>query len=594
MQDIEDTKPREPGPSECCGSGCSRCVWDVYFDALSEWESRRVSDKTVNALPTVGAAFARTEPGPGGCSSYVGSVVLKYVTCEGEEDDFGVVCPSDAASPMWREHLVAPLSTSTSVAGVSGGSQLSLVELQLVTQDGDGSALPTADPGDTVELFVPNDAATVAALCKHFRLPENRLCQLKSSPFVAAECFPPWIPQRRNVSVGDLLTYYVDVSSSAYVRKPFLSFLQKHIGEGHTAQRDALKQLAENHKMLQGELSTSFPSLLDILDAFGPYFGSASGLPLAKFLEVSAPLRARKFSVVDAGASLVTDRAEQQVTPHVQKILLCARRVVHQRHFDKGASPLLLGSTSAKQFEGHVSRALFDPQTTADSALSTISGSLAPFPRGSCCWLRRPTFGVSVIPKAFTSRPLLLFCGGSGIAPALSILLASSKMQNNGSRRLVPPRWLFFSTRTRNEAENILGATSPIASVVSGQCSRLNVTVSRQTDMDENSLPETDWWSTGPSSDEELAITKCRVHVSKGRVGGAMRHEAADIRQWFHESQAAVVACGPSGFLTTVRETLASILFPPTADDDASVSEQQLAVCEINGDVVFEDWNQRK
>lgn len=23
-------KPREPEPEECCGSGCSPCVWDIY------------------------------------------------------------------------------------------------------------------------------------------------------------------------------------------------------------------------------------------------------------------------------------------------------------------------------------------------------------------------------------------------------------------------------------------------------------------------------------------------------------------------------------------------------------------------------------
>ena len=30
--------PREPEPAECCGSGCERCVLDVYGDALARYE----------------------------------------------------------------------------------------------------------------------------------------------------------------------------------------------------------------------------------------------------------------------------------------------------------------------------------------------------------------------------------------------------------------------------------------------------------------------------------------------------------------------------------------------------------------------------
>ena len=39
--------PEEPGPNECCGSGCPLCVLDLYSDelqryrkALSEWQAR--------------------------------------------------------------------------------------------------------------------------------------------------------------------------------------------------------------------------------------------------------------------------------------------------------------------------------------------------------------------------------------------------------------------------------------------------------------------------------------------------------------------------------------------------------------------------
>ncbi|CAN1803610.1 UPF0651 protein P31B10.02, mitochondrial [Linum perenne] len=29
--------PEKPEPGDCCGSGCVRCVWDVYYDELEDY-----------------------------------------------------------------------------------------------------------------------------------------------------------------------------------------------------------------------------------------------------------------------------------------------------------------------------------------------------------------------------------------------------------------------------------------------------------------------------------------------------------------------------------------------------------------------------
>lgn len=29
--------PEKPLPGDCCGSGCVRCVWDIYYDELDEY-----------------------------------------------------------------------------------------------------------------------------------------------------------------------------------------------------------------------------------------------------------------------------------------------------------------------------------------------------------------------------------------------------------------------------------------------------------------------------------------------------------------------------------------------------------------------------
>uniref|UniRef100_F2Z4B1 Cytochrome b5 reductase-like n=1 Tax=Mus musculus TaxID=10090 RepID=F2Z4B1_MOUSE len=34
-------KPVEPLPSQCCGSGCSPCVFDLYYRDLERWETAR-------------------------------------------------------------------------------------------------------------------------------------------------------------------------------------------------------------------------------------------------------------------------------------------------------------------------------------------------------------------------------------------------------------------------------------------------------------------------------------------------------------------------------------------------------------------------
>jgi hypothetical protein len=33
----EPQPPREPLPEECCGGGCSPCVYDRYYDALERY-----------------------------------------------------------------------------------------------------------------------------------------------------------------------------------------------------------------------------------------------------------------------------------------------------------------------------------------------------------------------------------------------------------------------------------------------------------------------------------------------------------------------------------------------------------------------------
>lgn len=38
MKDIR--KPREPTEDDCCGNGCSPCVWDTFYERLDKYEDK--------------------------------------------------------------------------------------------------------------------------------------------------------------------------------------------------------------------------------------------------------------------------------------------------------------------------------------------------------------------------------------------------------------------------------------------------------------------------------------------------------------------------------------------------------------------------
>ena len=44
--------PEKPLPGDCCGSGCVRCVWDVYYEELEEYNNLYKSDSGPNPKPS--------------------------------------------------------------------------------------------------------------------------------------------------------------------------------------------------------------------------------------------------------------------------------------------------------------------------------------------------------------------------------------------------------------------------------------------------------------------------------------------------------------------------------------------------------------
>lgn len=43
--------PEKPLPDDCCGSGCVRCVWDIYYDELEAYDKLYNADSSGSKPP---------------------------------------------------------------------------------------------------------------------------------------------------------------------------------------------------------------------------------------------------------------------------------------------------------------------------------------------------------------------------------------------------------------------------------------------------------------------------------------------------------------------------------------------------------------
>jgi hypothetical protein len=44
--------PEKPLPGDCCGSGCVRCVWDIYYEELEDYNKLYKSDSNPKSTPS--------------------------------------------------------------------------------------------------------------------------------------------------------------------------------------------------------------------------------------------------------------------------------------------------------------------------------------------------------------------------------------------------------------------------------------------------------------------------------------------------------------------------------------------------------------
>jgi hypothetical protein len=57
-------KPVAPDPGDCCGSGCARCVLDVYDEQLAAWRNAVAELERAAAAAAADAPSPLAPPGP--------------------------------------------------------------------------------------------------------------------------------------------------------------------------------------------------------------------------------------------------------------------------------------------------------------------------------------------------------------------------------------------------------------------------------------------------------------------------------------------------------------------------------------------------
>ena len=297
--DIEDAiqAPREPSADECCGSGCARCVWDVYYDKLSEYQACRNKQKIpstaiLSSQVTTSERSSRASGESTASSSYCGTVVVQFRDVE-EIDD--------------GKFTETPLPTQL---GFTPLTRADVVELSLPDRDADtplwisihGKTVlqqvgDTALDGDCVGVLAPNSRATVEQFMRLLKLPmtESTTVTLSPSPFAPAAHFPHHLPSRRPMKVAEFLRWWVDLTSSASLQPPLIQLLARF------AKDDADATLLKRLVSLPGHLfrnvipnSTAYWDVPGLLAAF-----PSCRPPLARLLEVLAPMRLCPYSIAN-------------------------------------------------------------------------------------------------------------------------------------------------------------------------------------------------------------------------------------------------------------------------------------------------------
>ncbi|CAJ1022112.1 Oxidoreductase-like protein, N-terminal/Oxidoreductase NAD-binding domain containing protein, putative [Leishmania lindenbergi] len=578
-------RPRKPAPGECCGSGCTRCVWDTYYDELARFEEFIAGGGDEEE----GTQSSEEEE----IVNYIGTVVMKYIdpptssvsTTRFPDEWERAEMKARGFFPIDRIELVSCSTPSFSPADPG----ISIINLFTSAK---GKAML---PGDVVEVLVTNshgtqDANDVERLCKALHLDPCAWCELHRSPFVPEDNFPPWLPLQKPLMLGQLLSVYVDISSSSYLlQHSFFASLLRVYNDSKSSSASSTSTtpspdpekvrlleacaFSEIGPQLLRSLSRSnaplcYPSLVDVLEAF-----SFVNIPLDRVLEISGPLQTRKYSLANWIPATFPPSPLQ----------LCMREVCAQRSANVPAATTV--SADALQvadmfnrvaqeasgddsnfFFGHTSHPLCCAarSMTRNPAASSPRGVYISFSLfGNSLFAQQLQAGCTALcnpahAKSLHSGLFLIGCG-TGIAPLIAAVTQLMLRRASSVAGSAPfSCWVFYGVRSKAE---LLYDDTLKEALRTGAIAKYEYALSREDDRGKHDMYVTD------------LVKRNRLMVTDAL-----------------QSAGQVFVCGPAKALQSVRELVkCDLLAEP--DDDDSVQEQRLLLLEDQGRLNFNIWS---
>jgi len=254
MADAESRRQqssRPTPPTNCCGDGCARCVWDVYYEDLAAFESE--STASGGHQPTESSV----------------EVVRRFRADKLQSLEDLYAAKHIELLPVVHSRYLVDRSHSRPV-----------IEVQVnMSKNGRGYEL-----GDHILIHAPNPPQLVAALGRRLGYPPDSILDIQRKTPEAGST--DWLPTTC-VTSEHLLSHLVDLTSSSMLRSPrMLHFLSAHTRDA--PDREALTQYADQRTPLPPQHTHSLLALLAAFPSCQP--------PLGGLLERLKPLVPRCFS----------------------------------------------------------------------------------------------------------------------------------------------------------------------------------------------------------------------------------------------------------------------------------------------------------
>ncbi|XP_078018813.1 methionine synthase reductase isoform X1 [Epinephelus lanceolatus] len=349
--------------------------------------------------------------------------------------------------PLIKETLhEVPVSKAVQLARGDSVKTALLLELDISAHQ------MTYQPGDSFDVFCPNQAAEVEDLLHRLGLHDQRNHQVHISLHKDTKkkgaMVPPYISP--NISLLSLLTWCVEIRSVP--KKAFLRALVEHTGD--SVQRRRLQELCSKQGAADYNLYVRDPSLsvLELLAAF-----PSCSPPLSLLIEHLPKLQPRPYS---AASSCLRYPGKVHFVFNVVEFPACPGRPAGRRGLCTGwlfdlINPVLVFPEKA--------------ESSGCPAVPKIHVSLRPN-----CFFR---------PPSDLSAPFIMVGPGTGVAPFVGFLQQREEERKENPEATFGETWLFFGCRHRDRdylfREELEGFVS------SGTLSQLKVCFSRDDQEDE-------------------------------------------------------------------------------------------------------------